>query len=251
MLWALLFFISVLFLCLAKPDSEVDDAADFASELRFAQAADGTTIPISLFFNNRTRRDNAPLQLGVYGAYGMCAPLDFSPARLAFMRRGGTLAFAHVRGGGENGRRWYRSATGVHKKRSITDFLSCAQNLKSSGPLCARGMSAGGLVAAAALNEQPELFKAAVLEVPPAPPPLSQLTREVPFVDVLATMSDPTLPLTTAEYSEWGNPADAAVRDAMRGYSPCDNVRAAQYPPTFLTASFHDFRVVHKSAFES
>jgi oligopeptidase B len=159
---------------------------------------------------------------------------SFSPVRLSLLDRGMVFAIAHVRGGGEMGRRWYEDGKFLAKPNTFSDFVACADHLVGSGVtsrdrLAVRGGSAGGLLIGAALNLRPDLCAAAV--------------AEVPFVDVVNTMSDPTIPLTVIEYDEWGNPQDAEYYEVMRSYSPYDNVTEAAYPALFVTAGLNDPRV--------
>ena len=184
----------------------------------------------------------SPCLLYGYGAYEHSVDPVFSSLRLSLLDRGFLFAIAHVRGGGELGRRWYEEGKLATKPHTFSDFLACARHLVGAGfttpgQLGIRGGSAGGLLMGAALNEAPELFGAAV--------------AEVPFVDCLTTMLDKSLPLTVGEWEEWGNPLDDPVAyETMRGYSPYDNVRSTdeggnpvRYPPLFVTAGLHDSRV--------
>lgn len=211
------------------------DASHYTSERIFAQSADGTPIPISLVYKKDTKPDGRkPLILYGYGAYGESYDPYFSSNRLSILDRGFTYAIAHVRGGGEMGRDWYDEGRLLNKKNSLFDFIACAQHLTAHGyttsdDLVISGGSAGGLLIGAVLNICPELFGAAVLDVP--------------FLDLLNTMLDPTLPLTTLEYDEWGNPNDKRYYDYMKSYSPYDNIRAQDYPPMLILASLYDTRV--------
>ncbi|QPL47461.1 S9 family peptidase [Halomonas sp. A40-4] len=204
------------------------------SQRVWATSADGQRVPVSVV----TRRDLAnqplPTLLYGYGAYG--EPLDpwFSIARLELLERGVAFAVAHVRGGGERGEPWYLDGKMAHKEHSFDDFLAArdalvAQGLSDPQRVVACGASAGGLLVGTCLNRAPESFCAGVLEVP--------------FLDVLRTMQNPALPLTTAEYSEWGNPADPQVAERIRHYSPIDNVTAQRYPALWLEGSWFDTRV--------
>jgi oligopeptidase B len=159
----------------------------------------------------------------------------FSTSRLSLLERGGAFAIAHVRGGGELGRRWYEDGKLDRKRNTFTDFVACARHLVAEGftapgRLVARGGSAGGLTMGAVLNQAPELWRAVV--------------AEVPFVDCLTTMLDPSLPLTITEYDEWGNPAaDEHLYEYIRGYSPYDNISPVTYPTVLATAGLNDPRV--------
>jgi len=175
-----------------------------------------------------------PLFLYGYGAYGATEEPSFSSERLSLMDRGFIYAIAQVRGGGEMGRYWYDQGKLLHKKNTFTDFISCAEHLiaekyTSSDKLVISGVSAGGLLIGAVTNMRPDLFKIVV--------------AEVPFVDVLNTMLDPSLPLTVIEYEEWGNPNDKEYYDYMKSYSPYDNVSTKNYPNMLITAGLNDPRV--------
>lgn len=206
-----------------------------ASRRIWATAEDGEQIPVSIVAR-ADLLDTAPLPtlLYGYGAYGDVLDPWFSVARLELLERGVAFAVAHVRGGGERGEPWYLAGKLAHKENSFGDFLAARDALVTSGlgdekRIVAYGASAGGLLVATCLNRAPQAFCAALLDVP--------------FVDVLRTMENPELPLTTAEYSEWGNPGDPAVRQRIRGYSPLDNLSAQPYPSLFLQGSWHDSRV--------
>jgi oligopeptidase B len=213
------------------------DPADYDTALERAVAADGTEIPISLVWRTDARPTDgpAPLLLYGYGAYEASMDPWFSIARLSLLDRGVVFAIAHVRGGGEMGRRWYEDGKFGHKANSFTDFVACARHLVDTGRtapdrLAARGGSAGGLLMGAVANLAPELFRAIV--------------AEVPFVDPLTTMLDPTLPLTVIEREEWGDPLnDAEAYDWIAGYSPYENVGDGRYPAILATAGLSDPRV--------
>lgn len=210
------------------------DPSTLASERLWATAADGTRIPISLV---RWRGDTgpAPLLLYGYGAYEVSADPFFSDTRLSLLERGVAFAIAHVRGGGEMGRPWYEAGRLSAKRNTFTDFVACAQQLVDQdvtepGRMVARGRSAGGLLMGAVANLRPDLF--------------SGIVAEVPFVDALTTMQDPSLPLTITEWEEWGNPAaDADMYGYMRSYSPYDNVVEQPYPAILATCGLNDSRV--------
>jgi len=207
----------------------------YATEVLHAPAPDGTVIPISLVYRMGTPRDGtAALLLYAYGSYGISIDPAFSPARLVLLDRGMTFAIAHVRGGGELGERWRTAGHLQRKLTTFTDFIACAQYLvdehfTTAARLAIQGGSAGGLLVGAVINMQPTLFGAAV--------------AQVPFVDVVNTMLDASLPLTTAEYLEWGDPNIAADFDYMLQYSPYDNVRAQTYPALLVKVSINDSQV--------
>lgn len=212
------------------------DPADYETMRLWAGARDGTRVPISVVRRRGTPSDgSAPCVLYGYGAYEHSIEPAFSTFRLSLLERGVVFAVAHVRGGGELGRRWYDEGKLLAKANTFDDFVACAEQLVSSGiadggRLVARGGSAGGLLVGAVANRAPDRFRAMV--------------AEVPFVDCLTTMLDETLPLTVIEWEEWGNPAaDPEVYRVMRGYSPYDNVRDVRYPDMLVTAGLEDPRV--------
>ncbi len=214
------------------------DPADYAAHRFDAAGHDGAAIPVSVLRRRGTPVDGtAPLLLYGYGAYGMSMPASFSPDRFSLVDRGFVYAVAHVRGGMERGYRWYRDGKLENKANTFRDFVSAAEALierryAARGRIAAHGASAGGMLVGAVLNMRPDLFGAAV--------------AEVPFVDVLNTMSDESLPLTPPEWNEWGNPvADAEACARLRGYSPYDNVAARDYPPVLATAGVSDPRVTY------
>jgi len=200
-----------------------------------ATALDGAGVPVSLVYRWPFPLDGSrpALVLG-YGAYGASFDAAFSPHFLSLLDRGFVVAIAHVRGGEELGRRWYEDGRLLHKRNSFTDFIAAAEHLIAEGYTAAdrlviNGASAGGLLMGAVTNLRPDLFHAVV--------------AEVPFVDVLNTMLDPSLPLTVPEYEEWGNPAEPAAYGYMRSYSPYDNIEKKAYPHMLLTAGLNDPRV--------
>ncbi|MBW3548807.1 MAG: S9 family peptidase [Actinobacteria bacterium] len=212
------------------------DPADYETERVWATAGDGAQVPISLVYKRGFRRDGtAPALLYGYGAYGISMPASFSGSALSLVDRGFVCAIAHIRGGGEMGRQWYLQGKLLHKRTTFTDFIACGRHLVDQGwtspsRLAIRGGSAGGLLMGAVVNMAPELFGAVV--------------AEVPFVDALNTILDPTLPLTVLEWEEWGNPVEAPeVYHYMRSYSPYENVEAKAYPPMLVTAGLNDPRV--------
>jgi oligopeptidase B len=208
---------------------------NYAEERVFAVASDGTKIPISLFYRKGFVKDgSAPIVLDGYGAYGLTEDADFSANRLSLADRGVVVALAHIRGGGEYGQTWYHAGKLLKKKNSFTDFIACAEYLlqeKYGSPkkLAITGASAGGLLMGAVMNMRPDLFTTVI--------------AAVPFVDVLNTMSDPSLPLTITEYEEWGNPDDPIYFGYIRSYSPYDNVVDKPYPNVYVSAGLHDSRV--------
>ena len=217
----------------------VFDADDYVSQRLWATAADGTRIPISLVVKKAFVGQPTPLYLYGYGAYGESLDPWFSHARLSLLDRGIAFAIAHVRGGGELGEAWYRAGKQEHKANTFSDFIACAEHLIEQGltrsdRLVISGGSAGGLLIGAVLNQRPELFQAAI--------------AEVPFVDVLNTMLDPELPLTVTEYDEWGNPQEPEVYERIKGYAPYENVSAQAYPHVLVIAGYNDSRVQYWEA---
>jgi oligopeptidase B len=211
------------------------DPANYVSERLHANAADGVKVPISIVARKGFRRDGSrPLLLYGYGSYGATTDATFDPARLSLLDRGFTFAIAHVRGGQELGRGWYEDGKLLKKKNTFSDFIVSAEHLireryTSPSRLFAMGGSAGGLLMGAVVNMRPDLFKGIV--------------AAVPFVDVVTTMLDPSIPLTTSEYDEWGNPNDRPYFDYMLSYSPYDNVEAKAYPHILVTTSLQDSQV--------
>ena len=203
----------------------------------FAPAEDGTLIPISLVYAKETPIDgSAPLYLYGYGSYGIVVDSNFGSARLSLVDRGFIFAVAHVRGGMDLGWDWYEDGKLLKKRNTFTDFIACGeylvnQNYTEKGRIIASGGSAGGMLIGAVVNLRPDLFKAVV--------------ADVPFVDVLNTMLDDTLPLTTMEYNEWGNPQVKDYYDYIKTYSPYDNVQAQDYPHMLITGGISDPRVTY------
>lgn len=215
------------------------DADAYVSQRLWATAPDGTQVPISLVVKRELLGQATPLYLYGYGAYGESLDPWFSHARLSLLDRGVAFAIAHVRGGGELGEAWYRNGKQEHKQHTFDDFIACAEHLIAQGlthaeQLVISGGSAGGLLIGAVLNQRPELFKAAI--------------AEVPFVDVLNTMLDPDLPLTVTEYDEWGNPAEPEVYARIKAYAPYENVSAQAYPAMLVIAGYNDSRVQYWEA---
>ena len=213
------------------------DPTQYESQRLRAKAEDGTEIPISIVYKKpRSENEPRPLLLYGYGAYEHVIEASFSTTRLALMERGMIYAIAHVRGGGEGGREWYEQGKFLNKKNTFTDFIACAEHLikegyTNSNELVALGRSAGGLLMGAINNLRPDLFKTIV--------------ADVPFVDTLSTMLDPSLPLTTLEYGEWGNPEEKEFYDYIASYSPYDNVTAKSYPNMLVTGGWTDPRVAY------
>ncbi len=207
----------------------------YSSERLMAPGYDGTRVPISLVYRKDTARGAAtPLLLYGYGSYGASMDPAFSPLRLSLLDRGFIFAIAHVRGGQELGRSWYDEGKLFRKMNTFTDFISCAEYLVRHGytspaKLFASGGSAGGLLMGAVANLRPDLFRGMV--------------AAVPFVDVVTTMLDPSIPLTTSEYDEWGDPNRPECYEYMLSYSPYDNVRAKDYPAMLVTTGLHDSQV--------
>ncbi|MBX2978560.1 MAG: S9 family peptidase [Flavobacteriales bacterium] len=208
---------------------------DYVSERIWAPARDGVSVPISLVYRKGTTiTGSAPLLLYGYGSYGHSIDPGFSSARLSLLDRGFIFAIAHIRGGEEMGRDWYENGRMEHKLNTFTDFIDCADHLVAQryadpARLFCMGGSAGGLLVGAVVNMRPELWKAAV--------------AEVPFVDVVNTMLDESIPLTTGEFDEWGDPKEKEAYERMLSYSPYDNVKDATYPAMLVTTGFHDSQV--------
>ncbi len=211
------------------------DATQYVSERIFATAADGARVPIAIVYKKGFRKDGkAPLLLYAYGSYGINTEATFSTTRLSLLDRGFAFALTNIRGGAEMGRYWYETGKLLTKKNTFTDFIAAADHLiagkyTNSGRLAIMGGSAGGLLMGAVVNLRPELFQT-VLAL-------------VPFVDVLNSMSDASLPLTVGEYEEWGNPEDKKFYDYMKSYSPYDNLKRGRYPNILATGGLNDPRV--------
>jgi oligopeptidase B len=222
---------------LALPGQGEYQPADYEQHRQWATAPDGTAVPISLVCKKGTPRDgSSPFVLYGYGSYEASSDPYFAVPRLSLLDRGFGFAIAHVRGGGELGRHWYEGGKLLHKANSFTDFIACARELSARGwtspdRLVARGASAGGLLVGAVANLAPEAF--------------GGIVAQVPFVDPLSSILDPSLPLTVTEWEEWGDPLhDAAVYAYMKSYSPYENVSAARpYPPVLALTSLNDTRV--------
>ena len=211
------------------------DRNDYRTERLDAIAGDGTKVPISLVYHKGVKRDgSAPLYLYGYGSYGSSMSAGFRSTMLSLVDRGFVYAIAHVRGGQEHGRHWYEDGKLMKKKNTFTDFIDCAEYLvkkRYANPerIFAGGGSAGGLLIGAVANMRPDLFRG--------------LIADVPFVDVVTTMLDDSIPLTTFEYDEWGNPADEEAYHYMLSYSPYDNVASVDYPALLVLAGLHDSQV--------
>jgi len=213
------------------------DRNQYVSERLFAAAPDGVPVPISIVYRKDTPRDgSASMLLGGYGSYGIPLPVTFSSARLSLLDRGVVVALAHIRGGGEMGKPWHDDGRLMKKRNTFTDFIAAAEHLlarkyTSSDRLVIEGGSAGGLLMGAVANMRPELFKAVV--------------SHVPFVDVINTMLDATLPLTVGEYEEWGNPQEKGAYDYMKTYCPYTNLAARAFPAMLVKTSFNDSQVMY------
>ncbi|MBJ6116807.1 S9 family peptidase [Pontibacter sp. BT310] len=211
------------------------DKNNYESKRVYATADDGTKIPISLVYRKGMKLDgNNPTLLYAYGSYGISMNPGFNSSRLSLLDRGFVYAIAHIRGGQEMGRQWYEDGKMMKKKNTFTDFIDASEYLidqKYTNPdkLFAQGGSAGGLLMGAVVNMRPELYKG--------------VHAAVPFVDVVTTMLDTSIPLTTGEFDEWGNPAEKAAYDYMLSYSPYDNVEAKAYPNMLVTTGLHDSQV--------
>ena len=214
------------------------DPANYAVQRIEATAGDGARVPVTVLARRGTNRDgSSPIFLFGYGAYGVSVEPTFSPAIFSLIDRGWVYAMAHIRGGSELGREWFLAGRGMRKRNTFTDFIACAEHLcaagyGSPGRIVAYGRSAGGMLAGVVVNERPDLWAGVI--------------AGAPFVDVLNTMSDASLPLTPQEWPEWGNPLlDAAAYDYIAGYSPYDNVMSQRYPPVLATAGVSDPRVTY------
>lgn len=211
------------------------EASDYHSDYLWLTMDDGCRVPVSLVYRKSLYQPGKnPLLVYGYGAYGSSMDADFSSSRLSLLDRGFVYALIHIRGGGELGQAWYDDGRLANKQNSFSDFIQCTQQLLSQGygdtARCyAMGGSAGGLLMGAVMNQAPELYHGVV--------------AQVPFVDVLTTMLDESIPLTTGEYDEWGNPNDAESYHIMRAYSPYDNIQACDYPHLLVTTGLHDSQV--------
>ncbi len=213
------------------------DRSLYASERIFATAPDGVQVPISLVYRRDSfRRGQNPLYVYAYGSYGYSLPVGFSSNRLSLLDRGLVLAYAHIRGGGEMGKPWHDDGRMMQKLNTFTDFIAATEHLVAGGygasdRVAIEGGSAGGLLMGAVANMRPGLFRVVL--------------SHVPFVDVMNTMLDATLPLTVAEYEEWGNPNEEAAFRYMLSYSPYDNLTAKEYPAMLVKTSLNDSQVMY------
>jgi oligopeptidase B len=213
------------------------ESARYRSERRHATAPDGVRIPLSIVYKEGLRRDGrAPLYLYGYGSYGFPLPIAFSSNRLSLLDRGVVMAFAHVRGGGDLGKPWHDDGRMMKKRNTFTDFIAAAEfliaeNFSGADRLVIEGASAGGLLMGTVANLRPDLFRAVVLKVP--------------FLDVINTMLDESLPLTVGEFEEWGNPKKKEEYDYLKTYCPYTNLEAKAYPAMLVKTSFHDSQVMY------
>jgi oligopeptidase B len=211
------------------------DSNNYQSERIWATAKDGTKIPVSIVYHKNTPRNGqAPLLQYAYGSYGISLDANFNSARLSLLDRGFIYAIAHIRGGEELGRKWYENGKLLNKMNTFTDFIAVSEHLLAEGytnkdKLFAMGGSAGGMLMGAVINLRPDLHKGVI--------------AVVPFVDCITTMLDDSIPLTTFEYDEWGNPNEKAYYDYMLTYSPYDNVTAKEYPNLLVRTGLHDSQV--------
>ena len=211
------------------------DKNNYTEERIWATAADGTKIPMSIVYRKGMKKDGEnPVLQYAYGSYGYTIDPYFSTSRLSLLDRGFVYVICHIRGGQYMGRTWYENGKMLKKMNTFTDFVACskhliAQKYTSADHLYAQGGSAGGLLMGAITNLAPELYKGIV--------------SQVPFLDVVTTMLDETIPLTTGEFDEWGNPKNKAYYDYMLSYSPYDNIEAKDYPNILITSGFHDSQV--------
>ncbi len=211
------------------------DPANYVSERHYAKARDGVEVPVSIVYRKGLKKDgNNPTLVYGYGSYGASMDANFNSNRLSLLDRGFVYAIAHIRGGQEMGRQWYEDGKLLNKKNTFTDFIDCTEFLIAQGftkpeKLFAMGGSAGGLLMGAVVNMRPDLYKGVV--------------AAVPFVDVVTTMLDESIPLTTFEYDEWGNPNNKEYYDYMLSYSPYDQVEAKAYPNMLVTTGLHDSQV--------
>ncbi len=211
------------------------DKNNYVEERVWATARDGVKVPISMIYRKGLEKNGKnPLLLYAYGSYGITMDTYFSSTRLSLLDRGFVYAIAHIRGGEDLGRQWYEDGKLLKKKNTFTDFIDCSkfvidQKYTSPEHLYAEGGSAGGLLMGVIINEAPELYNGVI--------------AQVPFVDVITTMLDDSIPLTTGEYDEWGNPNNKKYYDYMLSYSPYDNVKAQEYPNMYVSTGLHDSQV--------
>jgi oligopeptidase B len=214
------------------------DPAKYQSERVWATAKDGVKVPVSLVYRKDLKKADGsnPLYVYAYGSYGIILPVTFGSSRLSLLDRGVVMAFAHIRGGGDMGKPWHDAGRMMNKMNTFTDFIACTEYLVankygSRDKIAIEGGSAGGLLMGAVTNLRPDLFKAVV--------------SHVPFVDVMNTMLDASLPLTVGEYEEWGNPNEKPAYDYMVKYSPYDNLKKGAYPAILVKTSFNDSQVMY------
>ncbi|WP_353071588.1 S9 family peptidase [Tunturiibacter gelidiferens] len=214
------------------------DFARYASERVWVEALDGVKIPVSVVYrrDSFTRNSTNPVYVYGYGSYGYPLPIGFSSSRLSLLDRGVVIAYAHIRGGGEMGDSWHDAGKMMVKRNTFSDFIAVIEQLVAKGygardRVAIEGGSAGGLLMGAVVNERPELFRVVL--------------SHVPFVDVMNTMLDASLPLTVAEYEEWGNPNEAEAFEYMRSYSPYDNLKVGEYPAMLVKTSLNDSQVMY------
>src|SRR6202012_800135 len=213
------------------------DRSLYRSERLFATAPDGTKIPVSIVYRKDKKGEGTnPLYVYGYGSYGYSLPIGFNSNRLSLLDRGFVLAYAHIRGGGDMGKPWHDAGRLMHKRNTFTDFVTVAEHLVAQGygdpaRVAAEGGSAGGLLMGAIVNLRPDRFRAIV--------------SHVPFVDVMNTMLDASLPLTAPEYEEWGNPNEQPAFEYMLSYSPYDNLRPGPYPAMLVKTSLNDSQVMY------
>jgi len=211
------------------------DKSQYISERIHAAAPDGKLVPMSIVYKKGLKKDGRnPALIYGYGAYGAVIDAEFNSNLFSLIDRGFIFGIAHIRGGYDLGREWYEDGKMVNKKNTFTDFIACAEHLIKEGftskeKLAIQGASAGGLLVGACTTMRPDLFKAVICKVP--------------FVDVVATMSDPTIPLTAQEYTQWGNPEDKKYFDYLMSYAPYNNIRATEYPNMLITTGLNDPRV--------
>jgi oligopeptidase B len=214
------------------------DVAKYQSERVWATAKDGTKIPVSLVYRKDLKKADGsnPLYVYAYGSYGAILPVTFGSTRLSLLDRGVVMAYAHIRGGGDMGKPWHDAGRMMNKMNTFTDFIACTEYLVANkygakDKIAIEGGSAGGLLMGAVTNLRPDLFKVVV--------------SHVPFVDVMNTMLDASLPLTVGEYEEWGNPNEKPAYDYMVKYSPYDNLKKGAYPTILVKTSFNDSQVMY------
>jgi len=214
------------------------DSSKYNSERLWATARDGAKVPISVVYRKDLKKEDGsnPLYVYGYGSYGFPLPVNFSSNRLSLLDRGFVMAFAHIRGGGDLGKPWHDAGRMMNKMNTFTDFIDCTAYLVANkygarDKIVIEGGSAGGLLMGAVTNLRPDLFKVVI--------------AHVPFVDVMNTMLDASLPLTVPEYEEWGNPNEKAAYDYMLKYSPYDNLKKGPYPAMLVKTSFNDSQVMY------